>query len=288
MQLGVTFPQTEIGADPGAIREYVQAAEGVGYKHLIAFDHVLGADITHRPGWQKYTSQHLFHEIFVLYGYLAAFSQLELVPAVLVLPQRQTALVAKQAAEIALLTAGKTRLGVGVGWNEVEFEALGVDFHQRGRLIDEQIEVLRLLWSQESVTYKGRFHTISQAGLNPLPPRHNIPIWIGGKSDIALRRVARLGDGWFPFPHKPNAEMQETLERLRNYTREAGRDPHAIGIEPRLEAAQYSFDELIEQVEGWQKLGATHITINTMNMGLKSPAEHIKTIMRFKETLDKG
>ena len=197
MQIGVTFPQTEIGADPAVIRDYAQTAEGLGYSHLVAFDHVLGADPTHRQGWRGYTQRDMFHEPFVLFGYLAALTHLELVPAVIILPQRQTALVAKQAAEVDILTGGKLRLGVGVGWNPVEYEALGLDFHTRGRVVEEQIEVMRLLWSQEIVSYKGRYHTITEAGLNPLPARRSIPIWLGGEADTLLRRVARLGDGCF-------------------------------------------------------------------------------------------
>ncbi len=156
MQLGVVFPQNEIGVDPVGIRDYAQAVDGLGYSHLVVYDHVLGADPTHRPGWQGYTSEHLFHEPFVLFGFLAALTQLELVTGVIILPQRETVLVAKQAAEVDVLSGGKLRLGIGIGWNPVEYEALGRDFHTRGRLVEEQIEVLRLLWRQESVTYHGQ------------------------------------------------------------------------------------------------------------------------------------
>lgn len=284
MQVGVTFPQTEIGADPAAIRDYAQAAEALGYRHLVAFDHILGADITNRPGWDRYTTQHMFHEPFVLFGYLAALTKLELVTAVIVLPQRQTALVAKQAAEVDILTGGHSRLGVGIGWNTVEYEALGMDFSQRARAIEEQIEVLRLLWTQESVSYHGEFHTISEAGLNPLPIQRPIPIWLGGGADVLLRRVARLGDGWFP-QGKPDEQMHETLERLRSYTREAGRDPNTIGIEARVSITEGSLDELARLTKQWQNLGATHISINTMGAGFKSPGEHIEAIRRYKEAL---
>jgi probable F420-dependent oxidoreductase len=199
MQFGVIFPQTEIGADPVAIRDYAQAIEGLGYSHIAAFEHVLGADTTHRPGWRgPYTTRHMFHEPFVLFGYLAALTRLELVPAVIILPQRQAVLVAKQAAEVDVLTGGKLRLGVGVGWNPVEYEALGMDFHRRGRIVEEQIEVMRLLWSREVVSFRGRYHTISEAGLNPLPVRRSIPVWLGGSVETLLRRAARIGDGWFP------------------------------------------------------------------------------------------
>jgi len=284
MQIGVTFPQTEIGADPVVIRDYAQTAEGLGYSHLVAFDHVLGADPAQRPGWRGYTQRDMFHEPFVLFGYLAALTRLELVPAVIILPQRQTALVAKQAAEVDILTGGKLRLGVGVGWNPVEYEALGMDFHTRGRVVEEQIEVMRLLWSQEIVSYKGRYHTITEAGLNPLPTRRSIPVWLGGSSDILLRRVARLGDGWFPQGY-PDEQMGETLERLRDYTREAGRDPASLGIEARLTIRDTGLDEWVRQTEAWQKLGATHISINTMGAGFTSPGEHIEAIRRYKEAI---
>lgn len=284
MQIGVTFPQTEIGKDPVVIRDYAQAAEGLGYSHIVAFDHVLGADPTHRPGWQGYTHRSMFHEPFVLFGYFAALTRLEMVPAVIILPQRQTALVAKQAAEVDVLTGGRLRLGVGVGWNPVEYEALGMSFHTRGRMVEEQIEVMRLLWSQEIVNYKGKFHTIIEAGLNPLPVRRSIPIWMGGRADVLLRRTARLGDGWLP-QGRPDAQMRETVERLRSYIGEAGRDPSAVGIEARMNASDGDLDEWIRQTEGWRDLGATHISINTMGAGFKSPDEHIEAIRRYKEAV---
>jgi len=285
MQIGVTFPQTEIGADPLVIRDYAQAVEGLGYSHLVAFDHVLGADPAHRPGWSGYTWRDMFHEPFVLFGYLAALTHLELLPAVIILPQRQTVLVAKQAAEVDVLTGGKLRLGVGVGWNPVEYEALGMNFHMRGRVEEEQIEVLRLLWSQEIVSYKGQFHTITEAGLNPLPVRRSIPIWMGGRADALLRRTARLGDGWLP-QGKPDERMREAVERLQSYITEAGRDPRKVGIEARMNAREGDLDEWMRQTEGWRDLGATHISINTMGAGFKSPGEHIEAIRRYKEAVD--
>jgi probable F420-dependent oxidoreductase len=285
MQIGVTFPQTEIGSDPAAIRDYAQAAEGLGYSHLLAFDHVLGAGTANRPNWSgPYTYQSMFHEPFVLFGYLAALTHLELVTGVIILPQRQTALVAKQAAEVDVLTGGKFRLGIGVGWNPVEYEALGMDFRTRGRAVEEQVEVLRLLFSQEVVTYKGNFITISEAGLNPLPVHRSIPIWIGGSADVALRRAARLGDGWFP-QGKPDEQMRQTLERLRGYIKDAGRDPATFGIEARVNATDGGPAEWARLTDAWRNLGATHITINTMKAGYKSPAEHIQAIRRYKEVI---
>lgn len=285
MQIGVTFPQNEIGSDAAAIRDYAQTAEGLGYSHLLAFDHVVGAGTANRPDWSgPYTYQHLFHEPFVLFGYLAALTHLELVTGVIILPQRQTALVAKQAAEVDVLTGGKFRLGVGVGWNPVEYEALGMDFRTRGRAIEEQVEVLRLLFSQDIVTYKGKFTAISEAGLNPLPVHRSIPIWMGGSADVLLRRAARLADGWFP-QGQPDEQMRQTLDRLRGYLKEAGRDPSAFGIEARINAVNGGPDEWARLTDAWRNLGATHISITTMKAGYKSPAEHIQAIRRYKEAI---
>lgn len=284
MQIGVTFPQTEIGAEPAAIREYVRTVENLGYKHLVLFDHVLGADPSQRPGWTGYTYKHMFHEPFVLFGYLAALTTLELVTAVIILPQRQTALVAKQAAEVAILSGGKLRLGVGVGWNPVEFAALGMDFHTRGRAIEEQIEVLRRLWSQEIVSYQGRFHTIVEAGLNPLPTQRSIPVWMGGTSEKALKRIARLGDGWFP-QGLPDDNMRATLEHLRAWTVEAGRDPATLGIEARISAASGDPGEWVRQTEAWRTLGATHASLNTMNAGYTQLAQHLEALQTYAEAV---
>lgn len=198
MRIGVIFPQIEFGPDPGAIRAYAQTAQALGFSHILGFDHVLGADPARRPGWgSRYTHQHLFHEPFVLFGcFAAAAPGLELVTGVIILPQRQTALVAKQAAEIGILSGGNFRLGVGIGWNKVEYEALNENFHNRGRRCDEQIQLLRELWTNPVVNFESRYHTVVAAGLNPLPVQQPIPIWIGGDSDAAAARVGRLGNGW--------------------------------------------------------------------------------------------
>ena len=284
MFIGVVFPQNEIGVDPLEIRDYAHTVEGLGYSHLIVYDHVLGADPTHRPGWQGYTSEDLFHEPFVLFGHLAALTQLELVTGVIILPQRQTVLVAKQAAEVDVLTGGKLRLGVGVGWNPVEYEALGRNFHTRGRMVEEQIEVLRLLWSQEIVAYHGQFHTITEAGLNPLPVRRAISIWTGGRADVLLRRTARLADGWFPLG-RPDEQMQQTIERLHRYIREAGRDPGTVGIQAQVNAKDGDPDEWRRQTQQWHDLGATHVAINTMGAGFASLQQHLEAIRRYKDAV---
>jgi probable F420-dependent oxidoreductase len=286
MQIGVVFPQTEIGASPAAIRDYVQAAEDLGYAHALVFDHVLGADARRYAGWNgPYSYTDMFHEPFVLFGYLASFTQqLELVTGVIILGQRQTALVAKQAAEVDVLTGGRLRLGVGIGWNQVEYEALGTNFHDRGRRSEEQIAVMRALWTQEVVNFKGRWHQITDAGLNPLPVQRPIPIWLGGRAEAVVKRVGRLADGWFPqFP--PDNAGEDTLNRMRDYARQAGRDPGAIGIEGRISFAGGNPDLWTQAAEAWQKLGATHLSVNTMRAGLRSPDEHIKAIRQFKEAL---
>ena len=285
MQVGVTFPQSEIGADPKTIRDYAQAAEDLGYEHLLAYDHVLGADPSNREGWRGYTHETMFHEPLTLFCYLAAITQhLELVSGVIVLPQRQTALVAKQAAEVDVLSSGRLRLGVGIGWNAVEYEALGEDFSTRGARIEEQIEVMRLLWTQEVVSYEGKYHRIDEAGINPLPVQRPIPVWMGARADVGLRRTARVAGGWFPLG-PPDEKMREALKRLRDYVEEAGRDPESVGIEARLDVARVPQEEWVAQTEAWRSLGATHISINTMNAGLGSPREHVETIQRYKEAL---
>ena len=285
MRIGVVFPQTEIGADPVAVRDYAQAAESLGYDHLLAYDHVLGANPSSRPGWRGYQHTHMFHEPFALFGYLAALTRrMELVTGVLILPQRQTALVAKQAAEVDVLSGGRLRLGIGIGWNAVEYEALGEDFHNRGQRSEEQIEVLRALWTQELVTYEGRWHKITDAGLNPLPVQRPIPIWFGGMADRVLRRIARLGDGWFP-QGQPDDDGRATIDRLHAYARREGREPSSIGIEGRIAIANQSPEELEEIIGAWKELGATHLSVNTMGAELSSPDEHIGAIRRFKEAV---
>jgi probable F420-dependent oxidoreductase len=273
VKIGAVFPQLEIGADPAVVRDWAMTVEEAGYTHVHAYDHVLGADPANRPGWTGYTDKSLFHEVFVLFGYLAAITtSVELVTGVLVLPQRQTALVAKQAAEVDVLSGGRLRLGVGIGWNQVEYQALGVPFRQRGALLEEQVDVLRRLWAEPVISYDGQFHHIEAAGLNPLPTRQ-IPIWFGGGAEAVLRRTGRIGDGWMPQT-APTAEAKARVDRLRAYAAEAGRDPATIGIEPRLTLSEVPENDWPAFVEGWRNLGATHLAVNTMQLGLKRPEDH--------------
>ena len=285
MKLGVVFPQTEIGVDPIVIRDYAQAAEQIGYRHVLVFDHVLGADPVRFEGKFRppYTHQTLFHEPFVLFGYLAAVTtKLELTTGIIILPQRQTALVAKQAAEVDVLSGGRMRLGVGIGWNHVEYEALGENFRNRGRRIEEQIALLRRLWTEELLDFDGKYERVNQASINPLPIQRPIPIWMGGTADAVLRRVARLADGWFP-QFRPGPQASETIEQLRGYIREAGRRVEDVGIEGRISLFNTPEDQWSVALQGWRDLGATHVSFNTMNAGLASPQAHIDAIRRFHE-----
>jgi probable F420-dependent oxidoreductase len=298
MRLGALFPQPEFRGDPIAIRDFAQGVEAIGFDHLLMFEHVLGASPENREAeWTgPYTHEHQFHEPFVLFGYLAGFTRsIELVTDILVLPQRQTALVAKQAAEVDVLTGGRLRVGTGVGWNSVEMEALGQDFHTRGARMAEQIAVLRALWTQELVTFHGRWHHLDNVGLNPLPVRRPIPIWMGGESEGAVRRAGRLADGYIPgggmttpyHRHQAGADgWGPTIERMRQAARDAGRDPSTIGIEGSIWLSRRPTpDDWVAAAEEWRSLGATHIYANSMYIGLKTPDEHIETLRRFHDAL---
>jgi len=282
----VVFPQTEIGAQPAGVKDYAQAAEELGFSHILAYDHVIGANTASRPGWKPpYTHLDIFHEPFVLFAHLARLTQkVGLVTGIIILPQRQTVLVAKQAAALDVLSGGRLRLGIGIGWNPVEYEALGENFKDRGRRSEEQIEPLRKLWTQPLVTFDGRWHKVTDAGINPLPVQRPIPIWFGGSDERALRRLAQLGDGWFPLMG-PDEKCQAAIEKIRAYVKEAGRDPSQIHIEGRISHGQGSPETWLQELEAWKKLGATHVSFNTMKVGLNGPAAHIEAIRRFqKET----
>jgi probable F420-dependent oxidoreductase len=282
MRIGVVFPQTEIGSDPAAIRDYAQTAEGLGFTHVLAYDHVLGAN-RERPGGftGPYTYQTPFHEVFVLFSYLAGLTQhLEFVTGILILPQRQTALVAKQAASLDVLSGGRLRLGVGLGWNKVEYIGQNENFHNRGKRIEEQVVLLRQLWTEPLVDFEGKWHTIPDAGINPLPVQQPIPIWFGGRAEPALRRAARLGDGWLPNQSSV-AEARLSLALLDRFLEEAGRSRGEFGLEPRLAYGAGDPNTWETAVREWQAEGATHLSFNTMGSGFKSPNEHIRAIQKF-------
>ncbi len=278
MQIGVVFPQTEIGADVGAVRAYAERVEELGFAHLLAYDHVVGADPDVHVGWNgPYNIATTFHEPFVLFGYLAGITALELVTGIIILPQRQTVLAAKQAAEVDLLTSGHFRLGVGLGWNAVEYEALGKDFTDRGKRLSEQMVLMRRLWTERSVTHEGDYDRVTGAGLAPLPVQRPIPIWIGGSSPAAYRRIGRLADGWFPQT-APGPRLDEALAVVEQAAIEAGRDPKQLGMEGRASWTEAGLDKLVDHVERWQAAGATHLSINTMGAGLGAVDGHLAVL----------
>jgi probable F420-dependent oxidoreductase len=285
MQIGAVFPQTEIGPDVGAVRAYGEGVAQLGYAHLLAYDHVLGADPGVHEGWSgPYNIETTFHEPFVLFGYLAAVTSIELVSGVIILPQRQTALVAKQAAEVDLLAGGRFRLGIGLGWNAVEYEALGKTFTDRGKRMDEQMVLLRRLWTESSVTHAGAFETVTGAGLAPMPIQQPIPLWIGGSSPPAYRRVGRLADGWFPQV-PPDERLDTARSIVEQAAVEAGRDPAAIGMEGRVTFGDAGLPKLLDQVERWRNAGATHLSVNTMGAGLGAVDGHLKVLAEIAGAL---
>ena len=295
MKVGITLPQSEITGDPIAVRDFVQAVEESGFDHVVMADHVLGADHSQHPALAgaPYGHENAFHEPFVLMGYLSAYTTtLELVPSVLILSQRQTALVAKQAAEVDLVSGGRFRLGIGIGWNPVEFEALNENFHDRGRRSEEQITLLRELWTQPVVNFTGRWHRVTHAGLNPMPIQRPIPLWLGGgrgaapdnRAETVIQRIARLADGWMP-QFAPGEEGLATWERLRTYAQEAGRNPTDIGLEGRIRAVDSSPDDWRWEYNWWQEAGASHVNVDTRRGGLQNLDEHLAQLQRFKSAI---
>ena len=284
MKIGVVFPQNEIGNDPIAIRDYAQVCEEIGYHHILAYDHVLGAHPEREPALTgPYTHEHPFHEPFVLFGHLAAVtSRIELATGILILPQRQTALVAKQAAAVDVLSGGRLRLGVGTGWNTVEYESLGEEWESRGRRMDEQVEVMRRLWSEPVLDFRGEWHRVDRAGILPLPDQQ-IPVWFGGFTPIAWRRAARLGDGlvlgW------GLGACLAALEATLGFLDAGGRSREGFGLEMQM-LYKKGPESWAKDIAGWREAGGTHVSVSTMLSGLEKPADHIEAIRRFKEVAD--
>ena len=288
MQIGAIFPQPEIGADPQGIQAYVQAIEEMGYDYLVAYDHVLGVDKSIRPDWRGvYDSSHMFHEPMVLFGYIAALTKrIGLVSGVIILGQRQTALLAKQAAEVDVLTGGRLRLGVGIGWNAVEYEALGANFQDRGRRSEEQAELLRRLWTEQHVTFEGKWHRVTAAGINPLPVQRPIPLWFGGRAPQLMERIGRIGDGWFPLGMDPTGDdIRESIDLIKASATTAGRDPDAIGIEGSVRLSNGTVSENMGLLDAWRKLGVSHLSFNTMNVGLQGPDAHLESARQFMQAI---
>ena len=288
MRIGVVFPQTEIGSRAEDIRAYATGVESLGFQHLLAYDHVLGADPAVHQGWNgPYDIHTTFHEPMVLFGYLAGICSLELVTGIIILPQRQTALVAKQAAEVDLLCGGRLRLGVGLGWNAVEYEALGKPFRARGAMLEEQVPLLRELWSGGTVTHRGRFERVTGAGLAPAPLQRPIPIWFGAQAAPALRRAGRMGDGWFPQV-PPGPRLDEARAEVAAGAESAGRDPGSLGMDGRVTLRSGELDRLVDEIGAWERAGASHVSVNTMGAGLGAVGGHLAALEELARQLRLG
>ncbi len=286
MELGAVFPQSEIGRDPAAVKDFAQAVEQLGFTHLVIYDHVLGADRDRPGGFDgPYDKDTLFHEPFVTFGFMAAHTtSIELVTAVIILPQRQTALVAKQAAEIDILSGGRLRLGIGTGWNAIEYEALNENFHNRGKRQEEQVALMRELWSKDVVDFEGHWHRVTKAGINPRPGRQ-IPIWFGGSHPAVLERAARIGDGWVPIMG-PTDDARVAIEGIHEQIKADGRDPSKFGIQAQAQIRGGNDELWAKHAASWRDLGASHLAIATMNAGLATPQDHIDAIRKYKEAVD--
>jgi len=292
VHVGVQLPQNEIGVDPGEIRELVQGIRDLGFHHVSVLDHVLGADrgTYGDRDFLPYDATSVLHEPLVLFGFITACApELHLLTSILVLPQRQTALVAKQVAEIDVLARGQLRLGVAIGWNDVEYEALGMDFHTRGRRLEEQVGLLRRLWTEPVVTFEGEFDRMRAVAVNPPPVQRPIPIWFGGSTERARWRAAVLGDGLvarWPLPERPlESDWPAHLEQMRAWRREAGLDGE-IGLEARVFAdLARSPEEWRRTAEEWKELGATHLAIRTIRLGLASADAHLERLALARDAL---
>jgi probable F420-dependent oxidoreductase len=293
MKLGVALPLTDVGGDPTTVRDFAQAAEGLGYDYLAGTDHVLGVNAASRPDWgNRNTSADFFHDPFVLFGFLSACtSRIEFSTEVLVLAQRQTVLVAKQTACLDVLSGGRFRLGIGIGWNPVEFIGLNEDFGTRGRRSEEQVQVMQALWAERHVSFKGRWHTIDDAGINPLPLTRRVPLWYGGHNEATLQRIAKWGDGWIMLAHPPGDAARAEIAKLRAYVEAAGRKKEAVGLSVWVSAVG---DEASwrKEIEAWKEAGVTHVTLNNTfgryyhrRIPGRSMSDHMTAIKRYQQAV---
>lgn len=289
MQIGVIYPQTELPRDPEVIRQYVEAVEEMGYRHISAYDHVIGANPASRPGWRgTYDVDDAFMEPFALFSFMAAVAKkLSFATSILILPQRQTVLAAKQAATLDVLTKGKLRLGVGVGWNDVEYQVLNEEFENRGHRLEEQVELMRQLWSNRSVNFKGNWHEVNDSGINPLPVQRPIPVWMGGGADTVVKRIARMADGWMP-QFSPDSRGRAMFEQMRGHAEEFGRDPKEIGLDGTVAARGDDVDGWAETVTRWREIGATHVSVTTMGGDVSRSRDldsHLERLRRLQDSL---
>jgi probable F420-dependent oxidoreductase len=291
MQIGAVFPQFEGAVDVGEITTFARAVEDMGYDYILMGDHVFGVELSQDNDWNGGAVVPLFRDPFVFCAFMAGVTRkIGFSTAITILPQRQTALVAKQAADLDELSGGRFRFGVGTGWNKAEYEALGVPFAARGQILEDQIDVLRALWTKPLVTLKTPYHTLNNAGLRPMPFQKPIPIWIGGADahlpnvEKLLRRVARMADGWIPHLEPTDAGKQH-IDRFHGYCREYGRDPAKIGIEAFISACRAKQDRWGDLVHTWRSFGISHVGVNTTEDNLVGVDQHLRRFEEFQKAL---
>lgn len=288
MQLGVVFPQTEIPPDPGAVRAFAQGVEALGFDYVMVSDHVLGANAKTHPTWKgTWNNSHSFFEPLVTLSFMASVtSRLGLATGIMLLPLRQTALVAKQTAMLDVLSNGRLRLGFGLGREEtlVEYEGLGTNFHNRGKRSEEQVALLRALWTKDTVSFKGKWHTVTEAGINPLPVQRPIPVWLGGAAEPVLERIGRYGNGWLTTRLVPGDDaLSRGLETIKTAAKLAGRDPATIGLDGRVRLLGSTLEGCVLLTERWRRMGASHATVNTWESGAKGADQHLKVLGEIRQ-----
>jgi probable F420-dependent oxidoreductase len=288
MELGTLLPLGDIGGTPAVLKEYTQAAEAAGFDFIEAPDHVVGVNPASQPAGER-MSAGLYHDPFALFSFFTGITpKLGFSTGVLILAQRQTTLVAKQAACLDVLCGGRFRLGVGVGWNEPEFIALNENFHNRGRRSEEQVQVMQKLWAEPFVTFRGKWHTIEDVGINPRPASGKVPVWFGGHHERTLERIAKWGDGWMPNAYPPDQSALDILATLRKLTEQAGRDPKAVGIEVWTSMGSGSEADWAKEAQFWKKAGATHLCLTTTfhrrhhhRLAGHTLSDHVAALKRF-------
>ncbi len=288
MQIGAVLSQNEVGGDVDNIRAYAEAVDGLGYDFLVTSDHVVGADAAGHPSLERvFPIESVLHEALTVLAFIAGVApRLGLLTSVIILPQRQATLVAKQAASIDLMARGRLRLGVGIGWNPVEFEALGMNFTNRARRFEEQIAIMRALWTERVVTIDGKYHTLHSAGINPRPAQRPIPLWIGASAEAAVKRATVMADGYLPL--RPlEGGWQATMDKVHGWLHEAGRDPATFGIEGRLDASKGTPDDWRNTVEMWRGFGASHLSIGTSGGGLVGVDAHTRRLREAREVVSR-
>ncbi len=294
MQIGASLPIGDIGAGPAVIRDYAQAAEELGFDYLVAPDHVLGANPASAEGGDAVgTTDVAYHDPFVLFGFLAACTQrIGFAAGVLILAQRQAVLVAKQAACLDVLCGGRFRLGVGVGWNPVEFVGLNENFANRGKRSEEQVRVMQALWAEPHVDFTGAFHRLEDVGINPRPPSGRVPLWFGGHAEATFRRAAKYGDGFMPLAYPADDSALAAFDKLRRLTREAARDPARMGIEVWVSPGAGTEADWRREIGFWKQAGVSHVTAHTtfprghhQRIAGHTAADHLAAITRYRETV---